>query len=423
MKGPHGKRLPRRALILAAGVGSRLRPLTDRLPKCLVPVAGRPLLAYWIDALTRVGVRDIWINSHAHAEQVRSFMASYNARACGVRLHECYEPVLLGSAGTVTANRGITDGASDVVVVYADNFSLLDLRRMLVCHEERHAAFTMALFEASNPAACGIAELEADGRIVRFEEKPAHPRGNLANAGIYVLAAPTYREIADLRAFDFGFDVIRHFVGRMHGYRLQDYFIDVGTPEAYRRACDAAVGLVAALGQTPDGRRRAVFIARDTMLEEPEPDRRGGDRAPLVAGCGRALRALRDAGMAVVVYTGRTADAKVASAIHPRGHEWMYELLADEEVTVDAVYEQDIADALPHAARELGLALERSYAIGAAPDDARAAMTSGCTAAMIVLRASDEQPSDARIRAVPGLAAAAERILANVALLAGQPAA
>ena len=132
--------LPRgrtKALILAAGAGTRLKPLTDRLPKCLVPVAGRPLLEYWIEALGRIGIRDILVNTHSHAEQVHEFLRRLGAHGGGMRLGTCYEPELLGSAGTISANRAFADDADDLFIVYADNFSLLDLRVMLTGHRAR----------------------------------------------------------------------------------------------------------------------------------------------------------------------------------------------------------------------------------------------------------------------------------------------
>src|SRR3954447_11721600 len=122
-----------RAIILAGGLGTRLRPLTDTLPKCLVPIAGRPLLDYWVDKLVDAGVREARVNNHAHADQVRAYVAEVSASG-RLRLDESYEPELLGSAGTIAANADLADGASEVIIVYADNFSDVDLGRMLESH-------------------------------------------------------------------------------------------------------------------------------------------------------------------------------------------------------------------------------------------------------------------------------------------------
>ena len=103
-------------------------------------------------------------------------------------------------------------------------------------HRQHGDALTMILFRAPEPRQCGIARLDHDGRIVSFTEKPEQPEGDLANAGIYVMDAPAYREIAAMGAFDLSRDVLPHFVGRMRGWVWGGYYLDVGTPEALARA-------------------------------------------------------------------------------------------------------------------------------------------------------------------------------------------
>src|SRR4051794_11044702 len=122
-----------RALLLAGGLGTRLRPLTDTIPKCLVPIAGRPLLDVWIDRLAEAGIREARLNTHALAEQVRTYISGVNSGG-RLRLVESYEPELLGSAGTVSANADLADDADQVVIVYADNLSDIDLRPLLAFH-------------------------------------------------------------------------------------------------------------------------------------------------------------------------------------------------------------------------------------------------------------------------------------------------
>jgi len=229
-----------RALLLAGGLGTRLRPLTETTPKCLIPVGGRPILDYWIDALDAAGIGEALLNTHHHAEQVRDYIAGVNARG-GVQLVEAYEPELLGSAGTVAANR---DWAEDVTVaIYADNLSDIDLAALVAFHRTHSDPMTMALFRTPYPEKCGIATLARDGRITDFIEKPANPASNLANAGIYVLDADAWREIADMDAFDFGFDVIPAFVGRMRGFAHTGYHRDIGTYESLAQAESDIAGL------------------------------------------------------------------------------------------------------------------------------------------------------------------------------------
>src|SRR4051794_8222101 len=176
------------SIILAAGNGTRLRPLTDTIPKCLVPIAGRPLLDYWVDRLSDAGIREARVNTHAHADQVRAYIRLNNAKG---RLHltESYEHELLGSAGTIAAHADLADSVDAIIIIYADNLSDVDLQRMLAFHDAHDDPFTMLLFRPSDPRACGIAELDEDGLVVSFVEKPREPRSDLANAGVYIVSA------------------------------------------------------------------------------------------------------------------------------------------------------------------------------------------------------------------------------------------
>lgn len=177
-----------KALLLAGGLGTRLRPLTDTMPKCLVPILDRPLLDYWVDRLAEAGIDEARVNTHALAEQVRAYIAGVNSRG-HVHLTESHEPTLLGSAGTVTANADLADLADQVVIIYGDNLSDIDLRPLLHFHRSHDDPLTMVLFHVPEPRACGIAQLDAAGRIVSFVEKPEHPASDLANAGLYVVDA------------------------------------------------------------------------------------------------------------------------------------------------------------------------------------------------------------------------------------------
>ncbi|MEJ6396217.1 nucleotidyltransferase family protein [Gymnodinialimonas sp. 2305UL16-5] len=224
-----------KAILLAGGLGTRLRPLTETTPKCLIPVAGKPMLDYWIDALEAAGITQVMLNTHHHADQVRAYIDAVNARG-GLQLTEAWEPELLGSAGTVTANRDWADDADQVVVIYADNLSDIDLAALVALHRGHDHPMTMALFHTPYPEKCGIATLDGDGRVTAFVEKPDQPESDLANAGIYVLDAEAWREVADMEGFDFGFDIIPAFVGRMVGYPHPGYHRDIGTHESLAQA-------------------------------------------------------------------------------------------------------------------------------------------------------------------------------------------
>jgi mannose-1-phosphate guanylyltransferase len=233
-----------KAFLLAAGRGTRLAPLTDRVPKCLVEVGGRTMLDGWFDRLRSAGVTDVLVNTHHLADRVEEHVR--RRPPAGLRVELRHEPVLLGSAGTVRRHAEFAAGEPDVLVAYADNWTTYDPGRLVRRRRALGAPLVLGLFRAPDPRAAGIALCDADGRVTAFEEKPRVPPGPWANAGLYVLAPEVLAAIPDRPVCDFGFDVLPLFVGRMYGERIPDPFIDVGTPErleeARRLAARAARG-------------------------------------------------------------------------------------------------------------------------------------------------------------------------------------
>lgn len=224
-----------KAFLLAGGKGERLRPLTECMPKCLVPIRGTPLLGFWLDALARQGVGDVLINVSRFPDQVERFVESRGG--AGPRVRVVAETIPVGSAGTVAANRGFVDGEESFWIVYSDNLTNADLAPMLACHRTHGDVMTMALFRTPEPHASGVVSLEPDGRISGFHEKPARPIGNLANAGIYLARQALFECIPEgLALTDFGHHVLPGLVGRMHGYAIDGYIADIGTPARLARA-------------------------------------------------------------------------------------------------------------------------------------------------------------------------------------------
>ncbi|MCD7836236.1 MAG: nucleotidyltransferase family protein, partial [Lachnospiraceae bacterium] len=222
-----------KAFLLAAGFGSRLRPLTDTTPKCLISVCGHPMLDWWAKLLSECGVTEILVNTHYLREKVHDYIIDFNENNKGagskIKFIEFYEPKLLGSGGTVRANRGFVKDEKSFLICYADNLCNVNLKKLTAFHEENGAPLTMALFRSNAPKQCGIAATDASGRIMQFEEKPLHPAGNLANAGIYVADNRIFDYFPDEEFIDFGQDVLPKLTGLMYGWETEDYLIDIGT--------------------------------------------------------------------------------------------------------------------------------------------------------------------------------------------------
>jgi len=222
-----------KAVLLAAGLGTRMGEITRTRPKCLLPVAGRPLLGRWLEQLARAGVAEVLVNTHHLAAQVREYLAGERPP---LRVELAHEPELLGSAGTLAENRAFLAGERCFLVVYADNASTVDLRELVAAHVPEAAA-TLGLFRVPDPERRGIVELAADGVVTGFVEKPAHPRGDLAWAGLLVGAPALLDAIPAGRPCDLGHDVLPRLLGRMRGVAVRGYHADIGTPEAYAATC------------------------------------------------------------------------------------------------------------------------------------------------------------------------------------------
>jgi mannose-1-phosphate guanylyltransferase len=229
-----------KAFILAAGEGTRLRPITDKTPKCLVPIQGEPLLAIWLRMCRQLGIREVLINLHAHAATVLDFL---NQSRFGVTIRVVQEDVLLGSAGTLRANRAWVSGEPYFWIFYADVLNRADLRSMVRVHEERRPAATLGVYEVADPRRCGIVSTRPDGIIDGFVEKPETPPGNLAFSGLMIGTERVLDAIPETSPVDIGFHVLPKLTGDMVAFPIQDYLLDIGTMENYLKAQETWPGL------------------------------------------------------------------------------------------------------------------------------------------------------------------------------------
>ena len=222
-----------KALLLAAGVGSRLRPLTEKTPKCLLPVCGKPILAWWLERLESHGVREVVINAHHLAPQVEAFAASWRG-ASQVRVS--HEPQLLGSAGTIAANWDRIASDGPFFVCNADTLTDIDLSALSTAHRAGGHPMTITVFETDRPQSCGIVELDAAGTVTHFEEKPERPRSNLANGGVYLMSPGIEPQLPRSLPADIGYSLLPRFVGAMAAFRWDGVLHDIGTIESYEQA-------------------------------------------------------------------------------------------------------------------------------------------------------------------------------------------
>jgi mannose-1-phosphate guanylyltransferase len=222
-----------KAFLLAAGIGSRLRPITDVTPKCMLPVGGRPMLDIWLDAFASAGVDEVLVNLHHLAEVVQKHLTE---RTVGPVVRMTFEPLLLGSAGTLLANREWVDDEDFFLACNADNLTDFDLLSLIGAHRDNGAIATLTAFHSPNPSAGGVMEVDSDGTVIGFTEKPEHPVSDLVNAGIYAFHPGVLNEIKGEPPVDIGYHLLPQLVGRARAVQIEGYFRDIGTPEAYRLA-------------------------------------------------------------------------------------------------------------------------------------------------------------------------------------------
>lgn len=225
-----------RALLLSAGFGTRLRPITNNTPKCLVLINGTPLLQIWLERLSAAGVGSFLVNTHYLANKVKAFVEESNFQKY---IQVTFEDDLLGTAGTLIRNLDFFQG-EDGLLIHADNYCLADFTAFECAHNNRPLGclMTMMTFRTDDPSSCGIVEVDENGIVTGFHEKVERPPGNLANCAIYIISHEMLEIIkTDLNyVTDFSTEVLHRFKGYIFTHEISDVFLDVGTPDSYEKA-------------------------------------------------------------------------------------------------------------------------------------------------------------------------------------------
>lgn len=221
-----------KALLLAAGLGSRLKPITNVTPKCLVEIDGRPLLDYWLELLSNGGVDEVIINTHHLADIVASYLDN---RSSQITVHQVYENKLLGTAGTLLKNRNFYYD-EPVLLIHADNLSIFSLKKFIdtFIGRPKGVEITMMTFTTDTPENCGIVELSHDGIVQNFYEKSKSNHGNIANGAVYIVSSSVLSFIEGLKKedVDFSTEVIPSFLGKINTFQNNIYHRDIGSPSS-----------------------------------------------------------------------------------------------------------------------------------------------------------------------------------------------
>jgi len=222
-----------KAFLLAGGHGTRLRPLTDSVPKCLVPIRGRPLLDIWLDLCARSGITEVLINLHAHPQPIERHLKKNDSP---VNVSLVHEDRLLGSAGTLAANRSWVGSDSAFWILYSDVLTNTNLNRMSEFHSRHGGIATLGLYQVPDPSRCGVAITDGSGVIIDFEEKPQAPRSNWVFSGLMIADRRLFDLIPPRLPADIAFHVLPRLLGKMRSYPIKDYLLDIGTLSNYQKA-------------------------------------------------------------------------------------------------------------------------------------------------------------------------------------------
>jgi histidinol-phosphate phosphatase family protein len=397
-------------IILAGGMGTRLKARLGDLPKPMIPIAGKPLLEHHVELAKRHCFSEIIIFACYRPDLIEHHLG--DGRRWGVSISYVIEKEPLGTAGAVLA--GFDKLQENFLVLYGDAMVNVDLERIWQTHLQRKADATLLLHPNDHPLDSDLVEADVNGWIRAFHGRP-HPTDryfqNLVNAGLYVIRKEALRPWAKEPKFlDFGKDLFPAMLarnGRIYAYNTPEYIKDIGTPERYDRVCaefDRGVIQSSSLS-TP---QRAVFIDRDGTINKEVDNLRSAEQLELLPGVAEAIHTLNHHGYRVVLVTNQPVIAKgfCSEADLQVIHNKLETLLGTEHAFLDRIYycphhpeagfpgerpELKIkcdcrkpAPGMVHqAAKDLNLDLNKSWFIGDTTTDVQTAKNAGVRSILV----------------------------------------
>ncbi len=226
-----------KVLLLSAGLGTRLKPITEKIPKCLVEINGEKLLLNWLNKLENSGCDEVLINTHYLSKQVNEVVKNWESK--NLKCKTIFEEELLGTAGTLRKNYNFFKNSTGLLI-HADNFTNLDLKEFLNFHYQRkeNCMISMVTFKSDNPKECGIVEVDKDNVLINYYEKVKNPPSNLANGAIFAFDDTFIQYFLSLPSDfnDFCANVVPKLKGKLQTYFTNSFFIDIGTPRSLELA-------------------------------------------------------------------------------------------------------------------------------------------------------------------------------------------
>lgn len=226
-----------KAIILSAGFGTRLKPLTNSVPKVMVKLAGKPILEHQIEPLKQAGITEIGINTHYLPKIITGYFGS--GAKYGVNITYSHEPKIMGTSGALNGFRDWI-GTDSFLVIYGDVYHKANYQKMIRAFQKSNSDGLLGLIRLDNLAGKGLVKINSKNEIILFKEKPNNPEKyhtNLTNAGIFIFSPKILNSVPLNQSSDFGYDVIPNLINtknKLYGYIIEELLIDIGTLKAYK---------------------------------------------------------------------------------------------------------------------------------------------------------------------------------------------
>ena len=223
------------AILLAAGLGTRLRPITYTIPKCMVKINNEYLLDIWINKLIKNNINKILINTHHLSDIVEKHISKKKLYKEG-RIILKHEKEILGTAGTLIKNINFFQN-NDGLLIHADNFTTDNLDTFINFKDKKTKwKIKMLCFKTTNPISCGIVKIDNNNIVTDFYEKQNKVKGDIANGAIYLLKKDMLSEIKNKKYNDFSNEIIPKYLNKIIIYKTKKFFIDIGSISSLKKA-------------------------------------------------------------------------------------------------------------------------------------------------------------------------------------------
>lgn len=330
-----------KVVIIAGGQGTRIASVNSEIPKAMIPIGGKPIIEYEVALAKRYGYTDFLFIIGYLGDQIESYFG--DGSRWGVHIDYFRETKPLGTAGALGLLRDqLTE---DFFVFYGDTVMDIDLHRMMDYHHSKHADATLFLHPNDHPYDSDLVDLDSEGRVRHFYNKP-HPDGfvahNIVNAALFIFSPSVLEHIVPGEKCH----IEKHVLTRclesgksLYGYVTAEYIKDMGTPERYYSVCeDVANGKVARLNSC--NQRPAIFLDRDGVINKEVNLLNREEQMELIPGAAEAIRLINKSDYLAIVVTNQPVIARNLCSFEEldRIHMRMETLLGQEHAYINALY-------------------------------------------------------------------------------------